>query len=102
MIRVCEASELASGQAKRFDVGGRRVALVRIEDDFYALGDRCTHADVSLSDGDVLVETKELECWKHGSAFSLETGEPSCLPALKAVPTYRVVMNDGVVFMEET
>lgn len=102
MIRVCEASELASGQAKLFDVGGRRVALVRIEDDFYALGDRCSHADVSLSDGDVLVETKELECWKHGSAFSLETGEPSCLPALKAVPTYKVVVNDGVVFMEET
>lgn len=102
MIRVCEASELGSGQAKRFDVGGRRVALVRIEDDFYALGDRCSHAEVSLSDGDVLVETKELECWKHGSAFSLETGEPSCLPALKAVPTYKVVVNDGVVFMEET
>ena len=44
--------------------------------------------------------SRELECWKHGSAFSVETGVPSCLPAVKPVPTYQVVVQDGEVFVE--
>ena len=100
-MRLCAVDDLVAGSAKRFDVAGHRIALIRLEDDFYAIGDRCSHADVSLSEGEVLVETKEIECWKHGSAFSVETGEPSCLPALKAVPTYRVHIEDGAVFVEE-
>ena len=99
MIRLCDVGELAPGTARRFEVDGRSVAVVRIGDDFYAIGDRCSHADVSLSEGDVLPETRELECWKHGAAFSLETGEPSCLPAIKPVPVYSVVVEDGAVFI---
>lgn len=99
MIRLCASDDLPANSARRFDVDGLRIALVRIGDDFYALGDRCSHADVSLADGDVLVVSRELECWKHGSAFSVETGEPSCLPALKAVPVYRVLVEDGDVFV---
>ena len=99
MIRLCAVDELAPGRARRFDVGGLRVALVRFDDDFYAIGDRCSHADVSLADGDVLTESKELECWKHGSACRSPPRMPSCLPAIKAVPTYDVVVADGAVFI---
>ena len=69
----------------------------RIGDDFYALGDVCSHAEVSLSEGDVLADEREIECWKHGSTFSLETGEPQCLPAVTPVPVYEVkVVGDDV------
>lgn len=93
-VRVCSVVDLEPGQAKRFDVNGQAIAIVRIEDTFYALGDMCSHADVSLSEGDVLVEEREIECWKHGSTFSLETGEPQCLPAVKPVLVYAVVVDD--------
>ena len=97
-MRLCAAEDVAPGQARRCDVDGHRIALVRIDDDFYAIGDTCSHADVSLSEGEVLRSDRELECWKHGSTFSLLTGEPSCLPAVAAVPVYRVsVVNDDVV-----
>ena len=43
-VRLCGRDELAPGEARRFDVAGLRVALVRIGDDFYAVGDRCSHA----------------------------------------------------------
>ena len=72
--------ELAAGQARRFDVAGLRVALVRIDDDFYAVGDRCSHEDFSLADGEVWADECEIECAKHGSTFDLRTGEP-VLPA---------------------
>ncbi len=99
-MRLCATADLEPGTARRFDVAGRRVALVRIDDTFYALGDTCSHAEVSLSEGDVLADTREIECWKHGSAFSLETGEPSCLPAVRPVPTYEVRVEGDDVLLE--
>jgi len=94
---VCRLDELAPNSAKRFDVGGRAVAIVRIGDDVYAIGDTCTHADVSLSEGELFCDTKEIECWKHGSTFSLETGEPQTLPATQPVPVYVARVADGNV-----
>ncbi|MCL5076832.1 MAG: non-heme iron oxygenase ferredoxin subunit [Actinobacteria bacterium] len=91
-IDLCHIDEVKSGTAARFDVDGHRIALVRIEESFYAIGDRCTHANYSLAEGEVYAEEKEIECWKHGSTFSLVTGKPTCLPATKAVPVYDVVI----------
>ena len=88
--RLCAVGDLAPGQARRFELAGHRIALVRVGDDFYAVGDRCSHADFSLSEGEVIPDELEIECWKHGSTFSLVTGEPQSLPATKAVPVYEV------------
>ena len=93
-VRLCGVADVEPGSARRFDVDGHRIAVVRIGDDFYAIGDRCSHADVSLSEGDVLSDDFEIECWKHGSTFDVRTGEPQSLPATKPVPVY-VVAVDG-------
>ena len=101
-MRVCRLDELVSGEAKRVDVDGHRIALVRIGDDVYAIGDRCSHEDYSLAEGEVFEDEREIECWKHGSTFSLETGEPQSLPATKAVPVYAVVVEGDDVIVEAT
>ena len=84
--RVCSITDVADGEAKRFELGNLAVAVVRIGDDWYAIGDRCTHQNVSLAEGDVLADSLELECWKHGSCFSLVDGQPHALPATKPTP----------------
>jgi 3-phenylpropionate/trans-cinnamate dioxygenase ferredoxin subunit len=94
---LCAVDDIPPGEARRFDVGRRRIAVIRIGDDFYALGDQCTHADFSLAEGEVYPDSLEIECWKHGSTFSLVTGEPQCLPATKATPVYDVRVVDGNV-----
>jgi len=101
---VCAFDELADGTARKFVVDGVAVAVVRIGDDVYAIGDVCSHANVSLSDGEVWCEERELECPKHGSTFHLETGEPSTLPATQPVPVYNASVVDGqiVVSLEES
>ena len=91
-VLLCQRDELAPGSARRFDIEGHRIALVRIGDDFYAIGDRCSHADYSLSEGEVYVDDCEIECWKHGSTFDLRTGEPQSLPATAPVPVYEIVV----------
>jgi len=96
--RLCKVADVAPGTAKRFEVGQARICVVRIGDDFYAIGDRCSHADFSLAEGEIWGDDKEIECWKHGSTFSLVTGEPQSLPATVAVPVYRVrVEGDNVI-----
>jgi len=92
-VRVCARADLAPGAARCFAVDGHRVAVVRIDDDFYAIGDTCSHADFSLSEGDVWTDEREIECPKHGSTFSLTTGEPQTLPATQPVPVYDVVVD---------
>jgi 3-phenylpropionate/trans-cinnamate dioxygenase ferredoxin subunit len=97
---VCRFDDLAANSAARFDVEGRPVAVVRIGDEVYAIGDTCSHADFSLSEGEVWCDAKEIECWKHGSTFSLLTGEPTTLPATLPVPVYTVHVVDGQVEIE--
>jgi 3-phenylpropionate/trans-cinnamate dioxygenase ferredoxin component len=100
LLRVCSVDEVEPGSARRVDVGGLRVAVVRIGDDWYAIADRCSHADESLSEGDIWADEREIECPKHGSTFSLLTGEPQTLPATRAVPVYEVrVEGDDVMLV---
>ena len=98
--KVCKLDELVSGQARRFELGSRAIAVVRIDNQVYAIGDKCSHADVSLSDGEVLNDTKEIECIRHASCFSLETGKPNTLPATQPVPVYLATIDNGEVFIE--
>jgi len=96
-VRLCGRDDLASGEAKRFDVAGLRIAVVRIGDDFYAIGDRCSHEDFSLAEGEVWTDECELECSKHGSTFDLRTGQPCSLPATRPVPVYELVVDGDSV-----
>jgi 3-phenylpropionate/trans-cinnamate dioxygenase ferredoxin subunit len=98
-VRICALEDLAKDQGSRVEVGRHTIALVRIGDDVYALGDTCSHADVSLSMGEVDADECTIECWKHGSLFSLRTGEALTLPATRPVPTYEVVVEDGDVVL---
>jgi 3-phenylpropionate/trans-cinnamate dioxygenase ferredoxin subunit len=84
------ADKVQSGCAVRLDGGPDGVCLVRIGDDFFAISDRCSHADYSLAEGEIDEDDRSIECWKHGSAFSLISGEPQSLPATIPVPVYHV------------
>ena len=94
---VARLDDLVPGTARRVEVDGRPIALVRCGDEVFAIGDTCSHANVSLSEGEVLCDEGEIECWKHGSTFSLATGEPQALPATQPVPVYTATVRDGDV-----
>ncbi len=96
-VTVCTTSAIADGTAQRFDVEGHRIAIARVGETYYALGDRCSHEDFSLSLGEVDPETCEIECARHGAAFDLRTGEPMSFPATQAVATYEVIVHGDAV-----
>lgn len=96
-VVLCRTDELDPGTARRFDVDGHRIALVRVGDEYFAIGDRCSHEDFSLAEGEVWEDEAEIECPRHGSTFSLRTGEPCSLPATSPVPVYDVSVSGGEV-----
>ena len=98
--RICAVSDIEPNSAGKFVVDGIPIAVIRIGDDFYAIGDTCSHADVSLSEGEVDPGDRHIECWKHGSRFSVETGKPDVLPATQPVPVFTVSIDGDDVFVE--
>lgn len=95
---VLAASDLAPGSAVRVLVEDREVCLVRTaEGQVHAIDDICTHGEVSLAEGDVIGCT--VECWLHGSAFDLRTGEPTNPPAFEPVEVYSAEERDGQIFV---
>lgn len=99
-VRLCALGELSDEAATRFVVDGLAVAAARIGDRVYAIGDVCSHADYSLSDGELYATELELECPKHGSTFSLTDGEPQCLPATAPVPVFATSVEGDDVYVE--
>ena len=80
-------------------IDGVPIAVVKDSaGDVHAIGDTCTHGEISLSEG--FVEDETLECWAHGSQFSLVTGKPLNLPAYEPVPVYQVEIIDGDVYID--
>ncbi len=86
------------GRARRVEIPGHALAVVRVGDDFYAIDDTCSHAEASLSQG--RVEGFEIECPHHGARFDLRTGRPLTLPAVHPVRTWRVACESGVLYVE--
>ncbi|WBU38592.1 non-heme iron oxygenase ferredoxin subunit [Homoserinibacter sp. YIM 151385] len=97
--RACAVAELGVGTAQRVVLDGVAIAVViDSAGAVHAIGDVCTHGDISLSEG--FVEDDTLECWAHGSKFELTTGKPLTLPAYEPVPVFAVEIRDGDVYID--
>jgi 3-phenylpropionate/trans-cinnamate dioxygenase ferredoxin component len=96
-VKVCPYAEVPENGAIAVDIDGTPVAVVRSGDNLYAISDICSHAEVSLSEGEVYDDT--VECWLHGSCFDLRTGKPTNPPATEPIATYPVKVEDGAVYV---
>jgi len=85
-VRAARYEDVPELGTRRVEIDGIPICLVKTGGEVYAINDVCSHADVSLSEGDV--EDTTIECWLHGSRFDLTTGRPTGLPATKPVPVY--------------
>jgi 3-phenylpropionate/trans-cinnamate dioxygenase ferredoxin subunit len=96
-ILISALSDLPDGRGVRVDALGHRIAVFRVGESVFAIGDRCSHAEASLAEGEVFAGA--VECPRHGSEFDLETGVPASFPATRAVEVYEADVEDGDVFL---
>ncbi|MEO6020691.1 MAG: non-heme iron oxygenase ferredoxin subunit [Knoellia sp.] len=97
-VKVCSLEELPTVGAAAADVNGRIISIIRTADgEVHAIDDTCTHANVSLSEGEI--DGCTLECWLHGSRFDIRTGQPSGPPATVPVAVHTVKIEGDEVFV---
>ncbi len=98
--RIGTIDELEVDKAIRVVLNGTAIVVVKdSHGTVHAIGDTCTHGDISLAEG--FVENDAIECWAHGSMFSLQTGKPLSLPAYEPVPVFVVNVDaNGVVSID--
>lgn len=101
-VEVCRIADLADGDVLRFQPEGSEEALAicNFEGEFFAVSDKCSHGNWSLSEG--VLENCHLECVLHGSAFDLRTGWPDKRPATKPIKVFEVRVEDGMVLVDVT
>jgi 3-phenylpropionate/trans-cinnamate dioxygenase ferredoxin subunit len=97
-VEIGALETLPRDRGIRVTIGEERIAMFRVGNDVYAIGDRCSHAEASLAEGEVF--GTDVECPRHGSEFDMKTGHALSLPATKPVPTYPVSIEDGTVYLD--
>lgn len=100
-VKICRVGDIAVNQPLKVTIEGVPIAVVKDSaGTVHAIGDTCSHGEISLSEG--FVEDDTLECWAHGSKFELITGKPKNFPAFEPVPVYSVTITDGDVYIDPT
>jgi 3-phenylpropionate/trans-cinnamate dioxygenase ferredoxin subunit len=98
-LRVARLAELERGCLHRVDIDGIALCLARLDDgSVHAIGDRCTHENFSLSEGELL--GTEIECPQHSSRFDVTTGIPTGLPAVVPARIFPTTLRNGDVYVE--
>ena len=100
--RVCKLSEVPNDGSLRIELPDVDVAVVRFDDEVYAIEDVCSHAEVALTDGEVdeVDGAPTIECALHGSCFDLRTGQPTNRPATEPVSVYPVRVEGEDVYVD--
>ena len=97
-IKTIKSVDIAENSAALFETNDQQIALFNCEGQIYAIDDMCSHAEASLSEGEVY--DCRVECPLHGAEFDLKTGEAVTFPATKSVNTYKTEIIDGYIYVE--
>lgn len=81
------------------EINGSVVAVFKVDNEYFAIQNRCSHAEASLSEGEVY--DCKVECPLHGAEFDLKTGEALTLPATKPIVTYTTEVNENSLLVKE-
>jgi NADPH-dependent 2,4-dienoyl-CoA reductase/sulfur reductase-like enzyme/nitrite reductase/ring-hydroxylating ferredoxin subunit len=92
-------ADLEDGAFVKGRIGDDDVILIRRRQEYFAVGALCTHYHAPLADGLIVGDT--VRCPMHHACFSLKSGEALYAPALDPIPTWRVEIVSGKVYVRE-
>ena len=97
-IKLCTASEIATGEALKVEAAGLTLAIFNVDGCFHVTDDHCTHGPGSLSEG--YLDGEVIECNFHQGCFNVRTGEVVAPPCVVPLKTYASTVDEGAVFIE--
>ncbi len=97
-VKVLKLSEITENTSKLIEIEDKKIAVFNVDGEIYAIDDTCSHAEASLSEGEVF--DCLVECPLHGAEFDLKTGEAKTLPATQPVVSYKTDLDDEYLYLE--
>jgi 3-phenylpropionate/trans-cinnamate dioxygenase ferredoxin subunit len=94
-ISVFSVDELDNGQHRVIDIDDTEVVIFKVDDDFFAMENICSHDGGEIASG--VVENGEIICPRHGARFCIKTGDVKCPPAYEGVESYSVRVENKMV-----
>ena len=98
LVRIGNATAVADGQMRVFDVAGTNVNVSNANGHLYAFDDTCTHMGCSLADGELDGTTVTCPC--HDSQFDVTSGAVLRGPAPRPVRSRRVQVEGADLLAE--
>ncbi|MGJ7491540.1 non-heme iron oxygenase ferredoxin subunit [Variovorax sp. ZT4R33] len=96
LISAC--SKITHDAPVAFEGFGKKIAIYRVDDQFYATDNVCPHAYALMTDG--FVDGDTIECPLHGATFNIKTGKCLGPPAESDLATYQVTVVEGNIFVD--
>ncbi len=94
--RICKLEDVLNGEMKQFTIRGEEILVIKLQDQFYCIEARCSHAGAPLVEGELL--DHELSCPWHGSRFKIDDGTILDGPADEALKIYEVMQKGDMLF----
>ncbi|MEZ6125258.1 MAG: iron-sulfur cluster assembly protein [Planctomycetaceae bacterium] len=100
MERLIDCNELQPGQRESVFVDDVPALVCRLGNDYFVIEDVCSHDGQPLTDGPIT--DGAIACPRHGAKFDLKTGAALCMPATKAIRTFRTEIRDGAIWADSS
>lgn len=98
LLRLCSVAEVSDDCPMRCETDKNVFAVFKLEGEFFAIADACTHGPGSLSEG--YVEGTEVECPFHHGRFDIRTGCATASPCTVPVQTWKVHIVDEQICID--
>jgi nitrite reductase/ring-hydroxylating ferredoxin subunit len=80
-VKAAEKGEVEEGKGRVINIEGRVLALFRVKDEYFAIGNTCLHRGGPLGEGDL--KGYVVTCPWHGWKYDVRTGSFAVIPPLR-------------------
>ncbi len=94
-VPIPEADRLGERETLRVEIDGQVITIAKIDENFYAFQEFCTHRFGPLSEG--AFEGFNVQCPWHNSCFDVRTGKVTQGPATVDLKSFKVETRDGKI-----
>ncbi len=96
--KILASDALADGEMREVTVADKEILIVRVGDDYFAIGAKCTHYGAPLETG--ALRGHQVMCPWHHACFDIRDGRQLESPGMDGLPAYRVESRADGVYLQ--
>ena len=98
-LRLLKLEDLKNNNLTQISLNELNYLVAKVDEEVFVTSDMCTHEDAELSMG--CLDGKKVKCPLHGSFFDLVTGKALNEPATDPIEVYEVIIEKGVIYIND-